>query len=521
MAPVAEIEINDLATVGNIRDVPGYQLPPEAFTEATNLRFYNEGVETIGGREQVFGTPTVAPHFAIPVSDASQTYWIYVSLTKGYVYDGAVHTDITRVSGDYTAGFTRDWNGTLLGGIPILNNGSDLPQYWPSINIANEMEDLLNFPATMRAKVMRAFGPYLIALNLIDNGVNYPHRVLWSHPADPGSLPASWDITDPDYDAGQQDLADIESGVIVDAMGLGGRMFIYKEGSVWRMTPTASEFIFDFKPFLETAGMLAPRCMTVTGDGTKQVFASQDDLMIHNGTSAESLLTKKYKKYLFNQIDTTNYRNCFMFTNPWFNEVWFCYPESGQEQPNRALVFNYREGGISESEVNFRNVAAGVIEEASNDTWATVVGTWDDQIGPWSESNRRKLVACVTDDTKLLQLDSGITFDGTDISTTLSREGLGVTGRTRKNEWIVDFTKMKFISRIWFKASGGPIDIRVGFADTPDGSITWTAAQSFDPTTQNYLDFATTGRALAIEFTATAPFRLEGYKLIGEITGGF
>jgi hypothetical protein len=521
MAPVAEIEINDLATVGNIRDVPGYQLPPEAFTEATNLRFYNGGVETIGGAEEIFGTPAIDARFAMPVSDASQTYWLYVSLTEAYVYDGAVHTDITRVSGDYTAAFTREWNGTLLGGIPILNNGNDLPQYWPAINISNPLEDLPNFPATLRAKIIRAFGPYLVAFNVTDTGVNYPHRVRWSHPADPGSVPPSWDITDPDYDAGQQDLADIESGVIMEAMGLGGRMFIYKEGSVWRMTPTASEFIFDFKPFLETAGILCPRAVAVTGDGMKQVFASQDDIMIHNGTSVESILTKKYKKYLFNQIDTTNYINSFMFTNPWFNEIWFCYPESGEAAPRRAIIYNYREGGISEATVEFRNVAAGVIEEATTDTWDTVTPTWTTYTGPWSASNRRKLVGLRHDTGQFVQLDSGITIGGAAINSTLSREGLGVVGRTRKNEWIVDFVKMKFISRIWVKASGGPIDIRVGFADTPDGSVTWTTAQAFDPSTQNYIDVETTGRALAIEFTASAPFRIEGYKLVGQITGAF
>lgn len=523
---MAEIEINNLASVGNVRDLPGYQLPPEAFTQALNLRFYNGGVESIGGRTQRFGTPSVAPHFAIPVSTISSTFWIYTSLTKAYVWDGATHTNITRqtasVDVDYTASQTREWNGTLFGGIPILNNGIDLPQYWPSLVSATKLANMADWPSTHRANVIRSFGPYLVALGLTVSGTSYPHRVLWSHPADPGSLPASWDVTDPTYDAGQQDLADIGAGVIFDGLPLGGRFYIYKEESTWRMSNLASaEFPFDFKTFLETSGILAPRCASVTGDGLRHAVVTQDDIILHNGVNAQSLLTKKYKRYLFNQIDTTNYRNSFLFTNPFFNEVWFCYPETGQINPNRALIINYKEGGISETEIDFRNAATGVIESSSGDTWASTSGSWDDDEGPWQESNRRKIIVCGTDATKLLQLDSGTTFDGDVIDVTLLREGLGVVGRTRDNEWIVDFSKMKFLHRVWLKVSGGPISVRMGFAPRPDGSVRWTTTQTFDPETQNYLDFNITGRALAIEITSQNSFRLEGYKLVGSVTGAF
>ena len=80
------------------------------------------------------------------------------------------------------------------------------------------------------------------------------------------------------------------------------------------------------------------------------------------------------RRYLFNQISTANYRNCFMFTNPFKDEVWFCYPENGFTNPNKALIWNYREGekgAITEADVNFRNAAAGTIEGRS----AAILGT--------------------------------------------------------------------------------------------------------------------------------------------------
>jgi len=523
---VAEIEINDLATQGNVRDLPGYQLPPEAFTEAQNVRFYDEGVQSVGGRPQIFGTPGVAPHFVLPVTNAAQGFWLYTSLTKAYVYDGTTHTNITRqtasVDVNYTAANTRDWNGTLLGDIPILNNGADVPQFWASLNTGTKLAALTNWPSTHRAAIMRSFGPYLMGFNITISGTNYPHRVKWSHPADPGSLPNSWDETDPDFDAGEQDLVDMNAGIILEAMTLGGRMFVYKEGSIWRVSNLASsEFQFDFKTFVETVGVLAPRCVAMLGDGLRHAVATQDDIIVHNGVNVQSVLDKKYKRYLFNQIDTSNYRNSFLFTNPAFNEIWFCFPEAGSVNATRAVIFNYKEGGISETEISFQNAMLGTVETSDTDTWATTSGTWDTDDVAWSVNDRRKIVLADPSNTKFFMLDSGTTFDGSPINITLSRDGLGVVGRKRNGDWIVDFSKMKFVHRLWLKASGGVFQVRMGFADTPEGTITWTAAQQFDPATQKYLDFAATGRALAIEFTSTNAFRLEGYKLVGDITGAF
>lgn len=525
---MAEIEINDLASVGLIRDIEPHQLPPEAFTEASNMRFFNQGVETIGGRAQVFGTPTVAPHFALPIANMSQTYWLYASLTKVYVFDGVNHTNITRqtasVDVDYTATQTRDWNGMVFGGVPVLNNGQDVPQYWATLSTGTKLAALPNWTSTLRARILRSLGPHMIAFNLTDNGTVYPHLVQWSHPADPGSVPASWDYTSATYDAGRKDLPDVNAGVIQEALPLAGKMFIYKDNSTWRMSFIGGQFIFDFQTFLETSGILGPRCVAVTGDGQRHVVATQDDIIIHNGTSAQSILTERYKKYLFNQIDTDNYQNSFMFANPAYNEIWFCYPEPGQTNPTRALIWNYsggKLGAFSEASVNFRNVALGVIETASDYTWETIPTAWDSVDAPWSEASRRKLLACNTDATELHLLDSGSTFNGTSISSVLTRTALGVVGRKRTGEWIVDFMKMKFISRLWIKASGGPINVRVGMAETPQGSVTWSLAQTFDPTTQLFLDFETTGRAIAVEFTASRPFRIEGYTLQGDVTGGF
>lgn len=517
------IEIADLGTVGLIRDQEGNILPPEAWTYARNVRAVADGMERIGGETQIFGTPGVAPHFVMPISSASQTFWLYTSLTKGYVYDGATHTDITRLSGNYTAGNTRDWNGTLLGGVPILNNGSDPPQQWSPLNPATKLATLSNWPVNTTCKVIRAFGPTLIALNCVEAGVAFPHLVRWSHPADPGTVPISWDAADPTRDAGRIDLPDVNAGVIMEGLPLRGNFFIYKEGSVWRMTFVGGTFLYDFKTFLETAGILAPRCVTITGDGSKHVFASQDDIMIHDGNSYQSVIANRYKKYLYNTIDTVNYLNSFMFVNPFRDEIIFCWPEAGRVNPNRAIMWNYKlgkDGPITEADVDYRNAAIGTAETSSGTQWDDPpASTWDSETEPWSILTRRKVIVCGTDASKFYAFDSGLTNDGVAFEANMQRESIALVGRKRTGEWIVDWQKRKLMRRLWVRATGGPIQVRVGFQEQENGTTSWTVAQTFNPASQHYLDVFGSGRAVGIEFAATIPFKVLSYKLEGELIG--
>ena len=331
------VEINDLASLGQINDVPAYQLPPEAFTLVENMRYSQDGVEVLLGWEQIFGTPGVAPHFALPVKTASQTWWLYVSLTKGYVFDGNAHTNITRqtasVDVDYTANTTDNWNGVVFGGIPILNNGIDVPQYWASYSTATKLAALPNWTSTLRAAIIRSFGSYLVAFNITDSGTNYPHLVQWSNPASPGSVPTSWSYSNPATEGGRKDLPDVNSGGIKDALQLQSTMFIYKERSIWKMNYIGGQYIFSWDTFLDNVGILAVRCVCHDSTGLRHVVVTQDDIIVHNGNSVTSILSDRQRIALFDSLDRDAVDTCFMFLHKAKDEVWFCYPGLASRQP--------------------------------------------------------------------------------------------------------------------------------------------------------------------------------------------
>lgn len=516
-------EVDNIARVGSVADVPSYMLPPEIWTFAQNMRYQDDSLTTMTGWEQIFGTPPIAPHFTLPVSGATN-YFLYTSLNKARVWDGVSHTDITRAAGDYTGSDTWQWNGTILGGIPILNNGVDVPQFWAiPYSVGTALQNLSNWDATKRAAVIRAFGSFLVAVNLTEAGVAFPHRVLWSHPADAGFLPPSWDITDPTRDAGQSDLPDVYSGVLVDALPLGSTMFLYKQSSIWKMRFVGGQQIFDFgqSAWLSTAGCIATRCVCLTGDGTKHVVATQDDIIWHDGNTVNSILNKRQRRRLQNELSTINYFQSFMFANPYNNEVWFCYPQQGSVYPDKALIMNYKTAGgndftVTEADgITFRNAAIGDFESVVDEIWDTGTDTWVIDTGPWSEQQRRRVVLSAPALTKFYKLDSGETRDGTAFSSTLRREGLALIGKKQDGSPVVDFQRRKLLKRLWPKVTGiGPVSVKFGMQTMIDGPTTWGASTTFDPATQVYCDPGLiSGRAVGFEISKTGPWKIDGYKI--------
>lgn len=522
-----DVDINDIADRGVVKDVKAYQLPPEVWTEAYNMISRNKAMEAMKGYVQVFGTPLYAPHFAIPLNTQSESFWIYTSLTKAGIYDGNSHTDLTRtVGGDYSAPDTKSWNGSIFAGIPILNNGTDVPQFWAGGSIATKLAALTNWPATTRAKVIRNFGAYLIALNVTVNATVYPHLVKWSSEAtDPGTLPASWDETDATQDAGEYDLPDVESGVLVEGRQLGTKMFLYKNQSIWQMRFIGGRAVFAIDQFSDANGILAPRCVTTTGDGRKHVVATMDDIVIHDGVSAPvSILEEKMRKAVFENLDPTNYANSFMFRDLVNSNVIFAYPQLGDVEPSRGVVFNYRNGALTECDIDFCNASSGSLLESSDaETWASAVGTWDSDTSPWNSFSRRELLLCDKANSKFHRWNVGYTRNGVSYETTLRRTSLSIIGKKRNGDWIEDHQKQKYVDRLWPKISGGPILCRFGYQQTVDGAIEWGPYKEFDPLNDVTVDIEASGRAICVEFTSPTAkaWSLDGYKLPIQVLSEF
>lgn len=508
-----KIEIMNVADAGIVQDQPGHLLPPGAWTSGLNVRFHNKGARRFDGDTAVFGSPSVVPYQAFNVPGlGGESFWIYLGLAAVYVYDGAVHTDITRtVGGAYTTVLGRDWSETLLAGIPILTNFADVPQYWTGLTSGSKLANLPNWNSNKRCKRIVAFGSYLFALNMIETGVKKPHKVLVSHKADPGSVPSSWDPADATVDATEFEL--IGDGEIQDGLPLGDLLIVYKELSAFIIRFQGGGEIWKRDILFQDQGILAPRCVCAFKQGTMHFVATQDDLIVHAGspTSSTSIIEAVNRDRIFSTIDATNSANSFCFAHPQKPELWFCYPESGNTYPNKAYVYDY----VAKVHA-FRDFAGfsldyGRVAAVVSGTWDSDSGTWDSDPEPWDPATRYQIIAADPVGNAFYQLESGLTYHGTTFTAFLERVGLAFEGK------YVRFGQRVLIDRVWPKITGmGKWSIQVGMQETRDGTITWSSAVIFDPagsTPYFDVDPPLSGRIPAIRFenSEAVATSIEGY----------
>jgi len=525
------IPIHNIGSIGVVRDLPPHLLAPEAWSNAQNIRFQDNKVLKFTGHSAVFGPPSIAPHWALAVQTATDTFWLYAGLAKVFMLEqGGVHTDITRaIGGDYTGAASDKWNGGILAGIPVITNGLDVPQSWSPISVSQVLVDLPNWPAATTAKYMRAFKNFLVALHITESGIAKPHMVKWSHPADPGAVPSSWDAADATSDAGEVELSDSQAGVIQDARLLRDILVIYKDNSTWGMQHIGGRFIFRFFPMFASTGILTNRCVSALPNASQHFVMTGDDLIIHNGQSIESVVDKLWKRFINNNINPDRLAASFTLSNPIEDEMWFCFAEIGSTLPSLAITWSTKTGaiGIRElSEAAF--IAEGVVDETGVlQSWNSDAQAWDDDASTWQARQffpqALSLLQLDPTNTKLFKLDDTNQFNLANMTSFVEREGIALVGTDRNGRPKVDVSRRKLAKRVWVKAEGGPFEVRVGSQQFIDGPITYEPAVTFTPGTDQYVDASANGPLLAIRFQSSTNvgWELHGYdmdiELLGEI----
>jgi hypothetical protein len=504
---------------GVVQDLSQTELPPQGFTDALNMRFLDGQATQFLGHGEIYPTAPVTPYHLLPVQVGGYRYWLYAGLAKIYAVaapGGTVtHTNLTRqtagVDVNYS-GAAGAWTSCSLSGIPILNPGntSDPPQAW-DLNLAHKFAALSAWPASTYCKSLRAYKNQLVALNVTKGATNYPFMVKWSHPADPGSVPISWDPTDPTVDAGEVDLA--EGGdPIQDGLQLGGTFIVYKQSSVWRMDYTGGAFINSFTKVLGTSGAMNVNCV-VEIDGF-HVVLTNSDIIVHDGQSAQSVLDKQMRRALFQKIDVSGFGLCFVAKNPFLNEVWICFPSGGATTCDTALVWNYKDKTTTFRQLPNLNYAAfGQVETALAGLWSGDGAGWSSDTTSWAGADFtpdavRMMMA--TSGGKLFLADSSAAFDTTTVTSYLERRSVPVGAPEQMK------TILSVRPRIT-GATGDTLTVKVGGSnDDPYSAPTYDATASFTIGQQTSVDLTSTWRYPAIRFEnngGASRWRLDSYDV--------
>ncbi|MGH8498812.1 MAG: hypothetical protein ACRERV_08415, partial [Methylococcales bacterium] len=384
------IQVQNTGETGVNKDLSTHELPINAWTDARNIRFRDGLLERAPGYLSIYGTPLQTAQHLVSVRLGDDPALIYAGINKVHVvrFDIGtllnVHTDITHATP--RTGVANEWTAAVLSGVPVLNSAASdhVPMSW-DLNVANDFINLVNWPSTFRCKAFRSYKNILFALNITKAGVRFPFMVKWSHPADPGTLPVSWDQTNPAFDAGELDIAEGEDHVI-DGLQLRDSFIVYKERSIWRMDYSGGLLIFSVNKVLATNGALNKNCV-VEVNGRHVVFGDID-LMVHDGQSGESILDKKTRLWIFGNIDADNRARCFVAKNPYSNEVWFCFPEAGNVFCNLAVVYNYADATTSIRELPvLHHAVVAPINDGLFNFWDSDSETWNDDLSLWNSSD--------------------------------------------------------------------------------------------------------------------------------------
>jgi hypothetical protein len=476
---------------GLIADQPAQELPPNAWTTVANMRFRDGCAEKFLGHAMVFTAPSVTPYYLQPYATSTVRFWVHAGLASVFSDDGTTRDDITGTP--LTATSANRFTGGVLNGVMVLNNQADVPQFWAG---TGNLASLTGWDANWRAKSVRPFKNFLVALHVTKTATVYPHMVKWSDAADPGAVPGSWDEADASKLAGELDLAETADWM-VDSLPLGDMNVIYKQRSMYAMRFVGGTQVFEFRRLPGNYGMLTQGCAVETPMG--HVVLCAGDVVLHNGGEPKSIVSGRVRSWLFEtQIDPTNVAKCFVAANPGKSEVWVCYPEVGQSTCTAALVWNWDSDTWTRRALpNILHASAGLLGYTTSDAWSADSATWDSDATAWDQNDlasptTRLLMASTAP--AIYLADSGLTFAGSTNAATLERTGLTFGDPDRVKI-------MKSISPRIEAPAGTQISITFGASVTAEESPTWGDPVTYTVGSTFKADSFATGRFLAVRFS--------------------
>lgn len=356
--PSTTFKLRNVGSLGIISDIPSYDLPPSAWSDAMNVRFEGNKISKFGGNLRLVERFVKDGERTIAISQMRDTrldvHWILATDKNIYRKSSMTrHEIISEFEDGYNATLEQPWYYTTLSNCLVMNNVNDAPQ-----GLIPKQEKIKTLPGwgkvtglngpvqeEWRAYTMASYKNFLIAMNTYEEGGEYPQRIRWSDIADINQLPFNWDSSSTESSAGFNDLTDA-TGEIVDGLAMRDSFVIYTTNDTFLMQYIGGNSIFRFTKLFTGSGLLARRCMTEF-EG-KHFVVSTNDVYVHDGSNRKSIVAGRIRDKLMDEITSVNPLSVRCFTNYPKHEIWitYCRPgtdlrNQGEWSPNKAAVWNW------------------------------------------------------------------------------------------------------------------------------------------------------------------------------------
>lgn len=397
-----------LRGVGNkgvISDIPPFDLPPDTWSNANNVRFQANRVQKLGGCVATIldNMPNKQPLAVVqrPMKN-EMIYGTGDEVTKiGSIYrtEGGDHEDISWQDEDgnpktYEVTPESSWSYTTLSNAIIMTTPLENPQ-----GIVPTQDHFETIPGwgkpsfsdptkvvNWKTNRIRAYKNYLLCLGMIEDGIEFPQRVRWSDIAYVDSLPANWHQDNENTDGGFSDLSDSLS-YIIDGRPLRDSFIIYTNRDTFIMDYVGGNFVFTFRKIFSDSGILAPDCC-VEFEG-KHFVISEDDIFVHNGSTRKSIVTGRVKDRLLSEISSVNPKATKVYSYPTKKEIWLTYavpgPKDRDDYPtystNRVAIWSWEYDTWSFGDIpDVYDMNLGVPPDLDTRRWDTYCGTEGEEV---------------------------------------------------------------------------------------------------------------------------------------------
>jgi len=505
-----------------ISDLPLEDLPLGAVNDLNNMVSLDGAFIQAQPYQPVFGPALFKPRWLLPNQSSANAYWIYASDQNIGVTDGTNHFDITPLGGlgDGTA-VLQPYTGGVVNGLPVVNSLIDGPYWWDQVT-TNPMELLPDWPAGQVCESMRPFREFLIAMNIFTLGGRISDLLRWSDAAAPGDIPRSW-TPDVDSQAGELSVS-FNPGGLVDGKQLGDRFYVYKTNSTYVLQLIGGQFVFNNRPAFATVGMLS-RSALIEWRG-RHILMTDGDIVAHDGVNVESLVDRKQRRRIFDDLDGDNAGNSYLTLDISRSQIGIARPRVGEVYPSEVITLNLDDLRFGKRDVivtGTPHVQEGIVpadQESIEPNWNQRTTTWATDPTRWNESGFLRtadfLVMADYDGSQLMREGLGSDFAGTPIESGVTRNGLSFGDSDRK----------KNVGKVWIKvngARGGQIQLQFGAHDIETDTPIYGPAKTIIIGTTKFLDFDVTGYFIAYRFLASGqlPWKLVSMKVEVEFLGKY
>lgn len=499
-------------TRGLALDIPPSEVSEEFYTEGNNVVFRDGFAERIRGHRNVYVQNTVDPVMHVlnvraPGGVTESNFWLVFGTDEIAAEETSNASDIT---GSALTAITSpwQWSSTLLNNIPCFTNGLDAPRYWAG-DVGTPAADLPGWPAGTVAKSLVAFKFHLFALDIDGPGGHFESQLLWSDAAAPGDVPSTWTAAATN-EAGDTTLSDTP-GPAMCGVPLQDTLLVFKRSSTYGIQYGGPR-VFEAKLLDGDRGALTRHAAVDVGG---RVFVVTDgDVMLTDGVNWKSVAQGRVRDYLFSQLDQSSYENLFVVHHRSRNEVWLCFPTTGNTYCDQAIIYDVTTDAWGIRALSLVTHAdVGVVNDTSPDeSWDADSDTWDSDLSVWNAANfslavEQIIVASATDTLLLEDTDDAVT-----VAATITRHGLTMGAPERQ----------KFVRRLHVRTNSAPgtLYCRVGYRNSVSEATTWDTERALAPG-QQFVNVRALGRFISVEIRSqdTDLWQVTGFDLEYEFRG--